>query len=129
MGLEAGYPVVTMNDPQGHVTVYDQDFVPIGRLGPPPYESSQVNVVCRFVRKDGTAWYRLLNASGWSDSASQAYVSAAETHEPNPGVPYAMPDCSHVGCAPTAGKVAGLGAAAAGAMAVVLRLRKRRRSG
>lgn len=129
MGLEAGYPYVTMNDPEGHVPVYDQDWTPIGEMGPPPYESSHVNVICRLTKPDGTTWYRLLNPDGWSRPAAAAYVSAAETHEPDPGQPYAMPDCSNVGCAPTATKVAGVGAVAAGATAVALRLRKRRRSG
>jgi hypothetical protein len=34
MGLDANYPAVTMNDPNGHVTVYNQDHEPIGQLGP-----------------------------------------------------------------------------------------------
>jgi hypothetical protein len=33
MGLDANYPAVTMNDPNGHVTVYNQDHEPIGHLG------------------------------------------------------------------------------------------------
>ena len=45
MGLDANYPAVTMNDPNGHVTVYNQDHEPIGHLGPSPYESASVNVV------------------------------------------------------------------------------------
>jgi hypothetical protein len=45
MGLDANYPAVTMNDPNGHVTVYNQDHEPIGHLGPPPYEGASVRIV------------------------------------------------------------------------------------
>ena len=128
MGLDANYPAVTMNDPAGHVTIVDQDRVPIGRLGPSPYESPSVNVVCRELKWDGASWYRLWNATAWSPTAREAYVPAAETHDLNPGQPYPIPDCSHVGCAPTAARLAGIGAVAAGATAVALRLRRRRRS-
>jgi hypothetical protein len=124
MGLEANYPAVTMNDPQGHVTVVDQDFNPVGTLGPSPYESPSVNVVCRLVRPDGTYWYRLLNVSGFSTTASTGYVPAAETHELNPGQPYPIPDCSHVGCAPKAAKALGIGIVAAGAAAAFAKRRK-----
>jgi hypothetical protein len=61
MGLDANYPAVTMNDPNGHVTVYNQDHEPIGQLGPPPYESASVNVVCKLKGWDEIYWYRLLN--------------------------------------------------------------------
>ena len=42
MGLDANYPAVTMKDPKGHVTVSTQDHLPIGRLGPTPFESPSV---------------------------------------------------------------------------------------
>ena len=86
MGLDANYPAVTMNDPQATVTVYNEDHVPIGHLGPSLFESPSVNVTCRLKSWDGD-WYRLLNASGWDIPATTAYVSADETHELNPGMP------------------------------------------
>ncbi|MGW5362547.1 hypothetical protein [Actinopolymorpha pittospori] len=64
MGLDANYPAVTMNDPNGTVTVYNQDHVPIGYLGPSPYHSPSVNVTCRLKAWDEAYWYRLLNGVG-----------------------------------------------------------------
>jgi hypothetical protein len=87
MGLDANYPAVTMNDPNATVTVYNQDHVSIGHLGPSPFQSPSVNVTCRLKSWDDGYWYRLLNPDGWSFPASSAYVSADETHELNPGSP------------------------------------------
>lgn len=126
MGLDANYPAVTMNNPNGSVTVYNQDHVPIGHLGPPPYHSSSVNVTCRLKHWDDAYWYRLLNPDGWSFPATSAYVSADETHELNPGQPYPIPDCANVGCLRRGAKVAGLGLLAAGAVGVAVRRRRTR---
>lgn len=80
MGLEPGYPAVTMNDPNGHVTVFDERHRPIGRLGPTPFESPSVNVTCILRAWRCRDWYRLLNPAGFSPTAREAYVSADETH-------------------------------------------------
>jgi hypothetical protein len=125
MGLDANYPAVTMNNPQGTVTVYNQDHVPIGHLGPPPFESASVNVVCRTKAWDDAYWYRLLSAEGWDFPATTAYVSADETHELNPGVPYAPPDCANVGCARRSTQAAGAGLLAIGAVAAAAAWRRR----
>lgn len=126
MGLDANYPAVTMNDPTGSVTVYNQDHVPIGHLGPSPYHSPSVNVTCRLKQWDDAYWYRLLNPDGWSFPATSAYVSADETHELNPGQPYPIPDCVDGGCRPKASRAAGVGVIAGGAALGVLRWRRRR---
>ena len=94
MGLDANYPAVTMNDPNGHVTVYNQDHLPIGQLGPTPFESPSVNVTCKRKAWDDAYWYRLLNPEGWPFPADEAYVAADETHELNPGQPYPIPECA-----------------------------------
>ena len=73
MGLDANYPAVTMNDPNGHVTVYNQDHLPIGQLGPTPFESPSVNVTCKRKAWDDADWYRLLNPEGWPFPADEAY--------------------------------------------------------
>ena len=125
MGLDANYPAVTMNDPNGTVTVYNQDHVPIGHLGPTPFESPSVNVTCRLKSWDDAYWYRLLNPDGWSFPASSAYVSADETHELNPGQPYPVPDCANVGCRRRVAQAAGLGLVAAAAVTVATRWRRR----
>jgi hypothetical protein len=125
MGLDANYPAVTMNDPNGTVTVYNQDHVPIGHLGPTPFESPSVNVTCRLKSWDDAYWYRLFNPDGWSFPASSAYVSADETHELNPGQPYPVPDCANVGCRRRAAQAAGLGLVAAGAVTAAARWRRR----
>ncbi len=109
MGLDANYPAVTMNDPNGTVPVYNQDHVPIGHLGPTPFHSPSVNVICRLKHWDDAYWYRLLNPDGWSFPAINAYVSADETHELNPGQPYPIPECANVGCLRRARRAAGLG--------------------
>jgi hypothetical protein len=93
MGLDANYPAVTMNNPNGTVTVYNQDHLPIGFLGPSPNHSASVNVTCKLRRWEDAYWYRLLNPDGWPFPASSAYVSADETHELNPGQPYPIPAC------------------------------------
>lgn len=80
MGLEPGYPAVTMNDPDGHVTVFDERHRAIGRLGPTPFESPSVNVTCLVRAWCCRDWYRLLNPAGFSTTALRAYVSADETH-------------------------------------------------
>ena len=127
MGLDANYPAVTMNDPNGHVTVYNQDHEPIGHLGPSPYESASVNVVCKLKGWDDIYWYRLLNPDGWDLPAITAYVSAEETHELNPGQPYSPPDCANVGCARRARPVATwLGLLASGVAAAIAWRRRRR---
>ena len=87
MGLDANYPAVTMNDPDGHVTVYDERHRPIGRLGPTPYESPSVNVVCVVRAWRGQDWYRLLYAKGWDPAAVEAYVSASQTHPMQASLP------------------------------------------
>ena len=109
MGLDANYPAVTMNNPDGTVTVHNQDHVPIGHLGPTRYQSPSVNVTCKLKHWDDAYWYRLLNPDGWSFPATSAYVSADETHQLNPGQPYPIPDCANVGCLRRAGQAAGLG--------------------
>lgn len=126
MGLDANYPAVTMNDPNGFVTVYNQDHVPIGHLGPSPHHSASVNVTCWLKKWDDAYWYRLLNPDGWSSPATSAYVSAAETHELNPGQPYPIPDCADVGCRPKAAQAAGVGLLAGAAALGVMRWRRRR---
>lgn len=128
MGLDANYPAVTMNDPEGTVTVYSQDHVPIGVLGPAPYQSSSVNVTCRLKAWDDAYWYRLLNPDGWSFPASAAYVSADETHELNPGQPYPIPECRDLGCRRKAGQAVGAAVLAAGAVAAVAAWRRRIRA-
>jgi hypothetical protein len=125
MGLDANYPAVTMNNPQGTVTVYNEDHVPIGHLGPPPFGPSSVNVTCRLKSWDDAYWYRLLNAQGWDLPATTAYVSADETHELNPGVPYPIPDCVNVGCRRKAGQAAGAAVLTLGAAAAVKAWRDR----
>ncbi|MGW1340431.1 hypothetical protein ACWCOV_05215 [Kribbella sp. NPDC002412] len=125
MGLDANYPAVTMNDPNGHVTVYDQDHFPIGRLGPTPYESPSVNVTCLREAWNDAYWYRLLNPDGWDYPASAAYVSADETHELNPGQPYPIPECRSVGCRRKAGQAAAAGVLAAGVFTAVRSWRRR----
>ncbi|HSK27987.1 MAG TPA: hypothetical protein VK894_13835 [Jiangellales bacterium] len=126
MGLDANYPAVTMNNPNGTVTVYNQDHVPIGHLGPTPFHSPSVNVTCRLKKWDDDYWYRLLNPHGWPFPATSAYVSANETHELNPGQPYPIPECSDSGCRRQAVRGAGVGAVLAGAVAVAARWRRRR---
>jgi hypothetical protein len=116
MGLDANYPAVTMNNPNGSVTVYNQDHVPIGQLGPSPFRSPSVNVTCKLKQWDDAYWYRLLNPNGWSFPASSAYVSADETHELNPGMPYPIPECANVGCRRPAGRAAGFGVLATAAV-------------
>lgn len=117
MGLTADYPAVTMNDPNGHVTVYNEQHVPIGVLGPPPFESSSVNVTCRLVKWEDEPWYRLLSADGWDFPARQAYVSALETHPLNPGEPYDIPECRDLSCVrratPLVATIGGVAASAA----------------
>lgn len=125
MGLDANYPAVTMTNPNGSVTVYDQDHVPIGHLGPSPYHSPSVNVTCKLKHWDDAFWYRLLSPDGWSFPATIAYVSADETHELNPGQPYPVPACGSGGCRRRAGQIAGLGVLAAAAVAGVTRWRRR----
>jgi hypothetical protein len=125
MGLDANYPAVTMNDPNGTVTVYNQDHVPIGHLGPTPFESPSVNVTCRLKSWDDAYWYRLLNPDGWSFPANSAYVPADETHQLNPGQPYPVPDCANVGCRRRAAQGAGLGLVAAAAVTAATRWRRR----
>ncbi|MGW0230359.1 hypothetical protein ACWDWO_18755 [Actinopolymorpha singaporensis] len=127
MGLDANYPAVTMNDPNGHVAVYNQDHVVIGTLGPTPYESPSVNVTCRLKKWDDAYWYRLLNPNGWSFPATSAYVSADETHELNPGQPYPIPECSDSSCLSTARRFAGPALAALGAVTGAGALWRRRR--
>ena len=105
MGLDARYPAVTMNDPNGHVTVYNEDHLPIGQLGPTPYESPSVNVTCRRKAWDDLYWYRLLN----------------------PGQPYEIPDCAS-GCPIQFGKAMGAGALAIGTVAAAAAWRRRRRA-
>lgn len=88
MGLDAGYPYVGINDPDhGHATVYDERHRPIGRLGPSPYESPQVNVTCVLRAWGCRHWYKLLNPAGFSATAKEAFVSANQTR---PG-PYSLP--------------------------------------
>jgi hypothetical protein len=128
MGLDANYPAVTMNDPQGNVTVYNEDHLPIGQLGPSPFQSPSVNVTCRLKAWDDAYWYRLLNPDGWPFPAKMAYVSADETHELNPGVPYEIPDCASVGCRRRAGQIAAVGVLTAGAAAAIKSWRNRSRS-
>ncbi|MEV8374139.1 hypothetical protein AB0P21_15460 [Kribbella sp. NPDC056861] len=125
MGLDASYPAVTMNNPDGTVTVYNQDHVPIGQLGPTPNQSPSVNVTCRLKSWDDAYWYRLLSADGWDFPATTAYVSADETHELNPGQPYAIPDCANVGCRRQAGQAAAGGLLAIGAVAAAAAWRRR----
>jgi hypothetical protein len=125
MGLDANYPAVTMNNPQGTVTVYNEDHVPIGFLGPSPNHSPSVNVTCRLKSWDDAYWYRLLNADGWSFPATTAYVSADETHELNPGVPYPIPECANVGCRRKTAQAAAAGVLALGALTAVRSWRNR----
>lgn len=127
MGLDANYPAVTMNDPNGHVIVYNQDHVPIGRLGPTPYESPSVNVVCKIEQWDDTCWYRLLSPDGWDLPATSAYVSAEETHDLNPGKPWPIPKCANGSCRRRARSVAAWLALASGVAAAIAAWRKRRR--
>jgi hypothetical protein len=127
MGLDANYPAVTMNDPNGHVTVFNEDHLPIGQLGPPPFESASVNVTCRRKAWEDEDWYRLLSAEGWPFPAKEAYVAAAETHELNPGQPYPIPECAS-GCPIKIGQAAGVGALAIGAVAAAAAWRRRRRA-
>jgi hypothetical protein len=126
MGLDANYPAVTMNDPNGHVTVYNEDHLPIGQLGPTPYESPSVNVTCRRKAWDDLYWYRLLNPEGFPFPATEAYVSADDTHELNPGQPYAIPDCAS-GCPIKIGQAVAVGALAVGGVAAAAAWRRRRR--
>ncbi|MFI6829008.1 hypothetical protein ACIBG5_18020 [Kribbella sp. NPDC050241] len=127
MGLDANYPAVTMNDPNGHVTVFNEDHLPIGQLGPPPFESASVNVTCRRKAWEDEDWYRLLNAEGWPFPATEAYVAANATHELNPGQPYPIPQCAS-GCPIKIGQAAGAGALAIGAVAAAAAWRRRRRA-
>ena len=119
MGLDANYPAVTMNDPNGHVTVYNQDHLPIGQLGPTPFESPSVNVTCKRKAWDDADWYRLLNPEGWP-------FPADETHELNPGQPYPIPQCAS-GCPIKIGQAAA-GALAIGAVAAAAAWRRKRRA-
>ncbi|MFG1816040.1 hypothetical protein ACGFIF_19920 [Kribbella sp. NPDC049174] len=125
MGLDANFPAVTMNDPNGHVTVYNQDHLPIGQLGPTPFESPSVNVTCRRKAWEDAYWYRLLNPDGWDFPATAAYVSADETHELNPGQPYPIPECKNLGCRRKAGQAVAAGVLAAGAITAVRSWRRR----
>ncbi|GAA2760690.1 hypothetical protein [Actinopolymorpha rutila] len=129
MGLDADYPAVTMNDPNGHVAVYNQDHVVIGTLGPSPYESPSVNVTCRIKKWDEAYWYRLLNPNAFPLPATSAYVSADETHDLDPGQPYPIPDCADSSCLSTVRRIAGPAlaalAAVTGAGAVWWRRRRR----
>jgi hypothetical protein len=125
MGLDANYPAVTMNDPNGHVTVYNEDHLPIGQLGPTPYESPSVNVTCRRKAWDDAYWYRLLNPDGWNFPATEAYVSADDTHELNPGQPYPIPECAK-GCPIKIGQAAAVGVVAVGAAAAAAAAWRRR---
>jgi hypothetical protein len=125
MGLDANYPAVTMNDPNGHVTVYNQDHLPIGQLGPTPFESPSVNVTCQLKAWEDAYWYRLLNPDGWDFPATTAYVSADETHELNPGQPYPIPACRNVGCRRKAGQAAAAGVLAAGVLTAVRSWRRK----
>lgn len=115
MGLDADYPAVTMNDPNGHVTVYNEQHLPIGLLGPSPYSSASVNVTCELVSWENEPWYRLLNPDGWNFPATQAYVSALATHPLNPGSPYDIPACKDLSCARAAAPVVAIGGAVASA--------------
>lgn|SRR5262245_3299198 len=128
MGLEANYPVVTMNDPNGHVIVYNQDHVPIGHLGPTPYPSGpSVNVICKIKKWDDIYWYRLMNPEGWEQPATSAYVSTEETHEPNPGKPWPIRECAN-GCRGRVRPVATwLALLASGVAAAIVAWRRRRR--
>jgi hypothetical protein len=126
MGLDANYPAVTMNDPNGHVIVYNQDHVPIGRLGPTPFEGPSVNVICKIRQWDYTYWYRLMNPDGWDLPATRAYVSADETHVINPGKPWPIPECAN-GCRRRARPVATSIGLAAGVVAAIAAWRRRRR--
>ena len=115
MGLDANYPAVTINNPDGFVTVYNQDHVPIGALGPSPYHSSSTNVTCMLKAWDDAWWYRLLNPDGWSSPATAAYVSADQTHQLNDPIEHPIPVCKNVGClrrAATGMTLAGLAAGA-----------------
>jgi hypothetical protein len=84
--------------------------------GPSPFHSPSVNVTCKLEQWDDAYWYRLLNPNGWSFPASSAYVSADETHELNPGMPYPIPECANVGCRRRAGRAAGFGVLATAAV-------------
>ena len=126
MGLDADYPAVTMNDPNGHVTVYNQDHLPIGQLGPSPFESPSVNVTCKRKAWEDLYWYRLLNADGWPFPANEAYVSADETHELNPGQPYPIPECAS-GCPIKIGQAAAA-VVTVGGIAAAAAWRRRRRA-
>src|SRR3954454_21839935 len=127
MGLDANYPAVTMNDPNGHVTVFNEDHLPIGQLGPPPFESASVDVTCWRKAWEDEDWYRLLSAEGWPSPAKEAYVAVNETHELNPGQPYPIPECAP-GCPIKIGQAAGAGALAIGAVAAAAAWRRRRRA-
>ncbi|MEU4287090.1 hypothetical protein AB0E63_02615 [Kribbella sp. NPDC026596] len=126
MGLDANYPAVTMNDPNGHVTVYNEDHLPIGQLGPTPFESPSVNVTCKRKAWDDAYWYRLLSAEGWPFPAEEAYVAADETHELNPGQPYPIPECAS-GCPIKIGQAAA-GVLAVGGLAAAAAWRRKRRA-
>ncbi len=125
MGLSADYPAVTMNDPHDHVTVYNERHLPIGTLGPTPFEGPSVNVTCVLVEWEDEPWYRLLNPDAWDFPAKQAYVSALETHPLNPGEPYHIPECRDRSCVRAAAPVVAAGGVAASAAAW---RRRRRRS-
>jgi hypothetical protein len=116
-----------MNDPDGHVIVYNQDHVPIGHLGPAgTTRGPSVNVICKIKKWDDIYWYRLMNPEGWDLPATSAYVSAEETHEPNPGKPWPIPECAN-GCRRRARPVATWIALVASVAAGIAAWRRRRR--
>ena len=124
MGLDANFPAVTMNDPQGHVTVYNQDHLPIGQLGPTPFESPSVNVTCRLKAWEDAYWYRLLNPDGWDFPDHCLRVGRRDARTES-GQPYPIPECKNIGCRRKAGQAAAVGVLAAGAVTAIRSWRRR----
>lgn len=119
MGLDPNFAAVTMNDPHGHVPIYNQIHHIIGHLGPAPFESASVNVRCIVRRWRCRDYYRLVGAAAFDPSATQGYVSAALTHPLNPEPP--IKRCTN-SC-----ELVQVGAAVLAAAAVIALLRKRPR--
>lgn len=121
MGLDANFPVVTMNDLSGTVPIYNDDHLVVGILSGDRFRT---NVTCLAQKWEGEWFYKQMTTEGNSFPSRNGWIPADRVHVThNPHEPDPVPTCKNLsGCF----KKAATGAAVTTAVGVGIRQWRRR---